>query len=46
MSHLGEYQAWSDSWVYTCAGCGQDFQMSDPFSLLDGRGCCSAKCDR
>ena len=46
MSYLGTYQSWSDTWVYTCAECGQEFRVSDPFSPLDGLGGCSAECDR
>ena len=34
MSHVGTYQPWSHTWVHTCAGCGQGFQVSDPFSRL------------
>jgi len=31
--------------VYTFIGRGQEFQVSDPLSPLDGLGCCSAECD-
>ena len=46
MSHLGTSQPWPDTWVSTCAGCRQEFQVSDLFSPLDGLGSCSAECDR
>ena len=46
MSYLGTYQSCSDTWVYTCTGCGQEFQVSDPFTPLDGLGWCSAECDK
>ena len=45
MSYLGEYQPWTDTWIYTCAGCGREFQVPDSISPLDGLGCCSAECD-
>jgi len=46
MSYLVEYQLSSDTRVYTCAGCGQEFRVSEPFSPLDDLGCCSAECDQ
>jgi hypothetical protein len=45
MSYRGEYQEWSDTWLYICAGRGREFRASDSDSPLDGLGCCSAECD-
>ena len=36
MSYLGTYQPWSDTWVYTFVECGQELQVSAPFTPLDG----------
>jgi hypothetical protein len=41
----GCYDSSTDTWVFTCAGCGQEFQASDFTSPLDGLDCCSAECD-
>jgi hypothetical protein len=43
---LGQYIAWRDVYVFTCAGCGQEFESSDCISPLDGLDCCSAECDQ
>ena len=31
MSYPWTHQPWSDTWVYTCAGCEQEFQVSTRF---------------
>jgi hypothetical protein len=41
----GHYNPSSDTWTFTCAGCGKEFQESDCISPLDGLDCCSAECD-
>ena len=46
MSYLGTYQPLSDTWVYTCAGCGREFRVSDPFTSLNDLGSCSAEWDQ
>ena len=42
----GRYQHWNDTWLYTCAGCGKEFEETDCISPLDGLDCCSAECDQ
>ena len=42
----GHYNSSSDTWTFTCAGCGQEFQASDSISPLDGLDCCSVECDQ
>jgi hypothetical protein len=45
MAH-GRYIYWRDVYVFTCAGCGQEFEASDCISPLDGLDCCSEECDQ
>lgn len=46
MSSYGHYEPWTDTWVFSCAGCGEEFRVSDFNSPLDGLSCCSAECDQ
>jgi hypothetical protein len=44
---FGRYQPWKDNYVFSCAGCGKEFEAPDCISSpLDGLDCCSIECDR
>lgn len=42
----GHFNASTDTWTFTCAGCGKDFLATDSIAPLDGLDCCSAECDQ
>jgi hypothetical protein len=43
---FGHYNSSKDTWIFVCAGCGQEFEASDYISPLDGLDCCSVECDQ
>jgi DNA-directed RNA polymerase subunit RPC12/RpoP len=45
MNYVCDYQSSTDIYIYMCAGCGREFEVSDSISPLDGLGYCSAECD-
>jgi hypothetical protein len=40
------YKPWTDTYVFTCLGCGKNIETNSEYSPLDNLGCCSVECDR